>query len=669
MHHPGPPRFTSVGETVELAPRAPDPDGRYEWRLAQRPEGSEATLAEAPVVHLAPDVPGSYAAELDAPDGCHRLTIEVFPDERRPVEFSAPVSELPEGTERISVTGAFNDHRLGRDRPEREDEAYVLERRLPPGEYTYGFAPDDDLSRQFRTTTTVPGPGRPRLTIDAHLAGEDVVVVADAAGPPSSDADVRVEFYPDDRDPLSPEDIEVDGHAARIPREAVGDRVRIHAVPVAERYGVADCVDLRIEDGSLAVERPTAAPGWLADAVIYEVFVRSFAGERQGTTFAEVERRLPYLEWLGVDCLWLTPVLAGPERHGYHVTDLFETAADLGSRAEFESLVGEAHDRGIRVLFDLVINHLSREHPAYQLSAAGHPRYREWFVWEGGEAERYFDWESIPNLNFDSLAVREHLLSAIDEWAPLVDGFRCDVAWGVPHGFWKEVRERVRAHDAGFLLLDETIPNDPRYAENEFDLHYDTDLYYALCDVGRQYAPGTAILDAVDRRRERGFPDHAIFMTYVENHDERRYREACGRESLEAAVAATFTLPGVPMVYYGQERGVPEKRGPMRWEGDDALTEFHRRLIDLRGREQALREGTVERVPFEADSEEVVAFAREGERSLAVVLNFGHEEAAVDLAPAVEPRSLLDGATVGERDEGRTRLTVGSAVVCPIDKR
>ena len=665
MHHPGPPRFTSVGERVELAPRAPDPNGRYEWDLVESPRGSEVSLDDAPVVHLAPDVPGTYVAELDAPDGTHRLTIRAFPDERRSVRFSAPVSEFPEGTECVSVTGAFNDHLIGRDRPEIEEGEYVLETRLPPGEYTYGFAPDDDLSRQVRGTTTVPGPGPPRLTLDARVEDEGVAVVADAAGPPSSGTEVGVEFYGDDRDPLPEEEIEVDGHVARIPREAIDGRARIHAVPVADRYGVADCVDVRGEGDSITVERPNSVPEWLSEAVIYELFVRSFAGERQETTFSEVERRLPYLEWLGVDCLWLTPVLAGPTRHGYHITDLFATAADLGSRAEFESLVDAAHGRGIRVVFDLVINHTSRDHPFYQLSAAGHPRYRDWYVWEGGEAERYFDWESIPNLNFDSLSVREHLLRAIDEWAPLVDGFRCDVAWGVPHGFWKEVRERVRERDPEFLLLDETIPNDPSYAENEFDLHYDTDLYYALCDVGRQYAPATAILDAVERRRETGFPEHATFMTYVENHDETRYREACGREAFEAAVAATFALPGVPMVYYGGERGVPEKRGPMRWDGDDAICDLHRRLIDLRSREPVLREGSVERIAFETDSAEVVAFAREGERSVVVALNFGHEEAVIAVDPSVEPRSLLDGATVGEREDGRTRLSVGSVVVCP----
>jgi len=87
------------------------------------------------------------------------------------------------------------------------------------------------------------------------------------------------------------------------------------------------------------------------------VYVRAFAGETLPTTFHEIERRVPYLEHLGVDVLWLTPVLASPTEHGYHVTyhvtDYVRTAADLGSRAAFESLVDACHDVGIRVLFDL----------------------------------------------------------------------------------------------------------------------------------------------------------------------------------------------------------------------------------------------------------------------------------------------------------------------------
>jgi len=178
------------------------------------------------------------------------------------------------------------------------------------------------------------------------------------------------------------------------------------------------------------------------------VFVRSFAGDTLPTTFREIERRVPYIESLGVDTLWLTPVLASPTEHGYHVTDYYDTAADLGSREAFESLVAACHEAGIKVVFDLVINHTSRDHPVFQMHAAGVDAYADHYRRADGDfdvtdtdraelaagdmPEYYFNWRRIPNLNFDSPAVREWLLDVVDEWSAVVDGFRADVAWGVP---------------------------------------------------------------------------------------------------------------------------------------------------------------------------------------------------------------------------------------------
>ncbi|MFC6726199.1 alpha-amylase family glycosyl hydrolase, partial [Halobium palmae] len=323
-------------------------------------------------------------------------------------------------------------------------------------------------------------------------------------------------------DALARDDVTIDGDELRVASEALhrGDErepVRIHAVPVAERHGIADTLEIEVGGGrdsdtpDFAFRRPADPPGWVRDATIYQIFVRSFAGETVDTTFSEIERRVEYVESLGVDTVWLTPVLASPTDHGYHVTDLFDTAADLGTRDEFESMVERFHEAGVRVLFDLVINHTSRDHPAFQLHRAGVSAYADHYErvpseadatdvdWAGDDAPGvYFNWTQIPNVNYDSLAVRRWMLDVVDEWAPVVDGFRCDVAWGVPHGFWKEVRERVKARDADFLLLDETVPRDVAFRENEFDLHYDTDCYYALRDVGTGDAPASAVLDALD---------------------------------------------------------------------------------------------------------------------------------------------------------------------------
>jgi glycosidase len=253
------------------------------------------------------------------------------------------------------------------------------------------------------------------------------------------------------------------------------------------------------------------------------------------------------------------------------------------------------------------------------------------------------------------------MLAVVDEWADVVDGFRCDVAWGVPHGFWKEVAARV---PDDFLLLDETIPADPEYHESEFDVHYDTRLYHTLRDVGDGERPATAVFDALDRVASAGFPRSAVQMRYVENHDETRYRTDCGRSQLAAATAVTFTLPGAPMIYAGQERGVPGKRGRMRWhDGDDDLTRFHRACARLRRTFPDLGTGgddSVERVRLSPAPDHLVAFRRavggsgaeggaggEDTDALVVVCNFGDgPETTTVVDTTVGETDLLSGESV-----------------------
>ncbi|WP_137284863.1 alpha-amylase family glycosyl hydrolase [Halorussus salinisoli] len=711
MHEPGPPRFAHVGESVELAPRRPDADARqnadarqdadarFSWRVLDRPAESEAGVGDGAVVHLEPDAPGTYALELTAPDGTHRQTVRAFPDPRRTVQFGAPVSDLPlpaDEIETISLTGPFNEYTLGRDRMVRDGDSYVADFDLPPGDHEGICVVNDDFEHSHTVEVSVPGPGRPRVHLDGRVEGETLVVTAEAEAAPDG-GDPDVEFWLDDRDDLPESAVTENATELRVPVADLPDRARVHAVAVAERHSVADTLvvdgpsdaDRR---GDVTVSRPNDPPEWARHATVYQIFVRRFAGETVETTFEEIERRVAYLESLDVDCLWLTPVVESPTDHGYHVTNYFDTADDLGTRAEFESLVERLREAGIRVVFDLVINHTSRDHPAFQMHSAGVAEYADHYErvpaesdpddgdadetdaesgdtvvdtddvdWAGeGAPGYYFNWTRIPNVNYDSLAVRKWMLDVVDEWAPLVDGFRADVAWGVPHGFWKEVRDRVKTDDSEFFLLDETIPRDPQFHENEFDAHYDTALYGALRDIGRDEAPADALFDALDANHREGFPESSLLLRYVENHDETRYVTECDESALRAAAAATFTLPGTPMIYYGQERGVEEQRGEMKWyDGDADLTEFHRRLSRLRSERPVLRTGRVESVDWDGD-DRTVAYARDdGETRLVVVLNFGDDLREVAVGESVRETDLLTGESVAVGDA----VEVADAVV------
>ncbi|TQQ83873.1 alpha-amylase [Halonotius terrestris] len=620
---------------MQLAPAAPDPDAAYRWSLRDGPADSRVSVGDDAVIEVTPDVAGRYRFELDGPDGTATQTVRAFPNCNTAVELELPFEDVPDDVEEIdsvSVVGSFNDQLVGRDRPRRDTGRFVLDVELPPGEHHYGFCFNGDLGLQVHDSVTIPGPGRPRCGLETRIDSDDetdtLVVEADAAAAPDSeyaDSDLAVEFVVDERDALPDAAIETDDRTLRVPVADLPERTRIHAVAVGERHSVADTVDVRRDGTGVTARQPNEPPAWAESPTVYEIFVRSFAGETLSATFAEIERRIEYLESLAVDVLWLTPILASPTDHGYHITDYFSTADDLGSRAAFESLVDRCHEADIRVVFDLVINHTSRDHPAFQLHSADVAGYDDYYArvprerdgtgidWAGEDApEFYFNWERIPNLNYRSLDVRDWMLAVVDEWADVVDGFRCDIAWGVPHSFWKEVRERV---PEDFLMLDETIPRDPQFHEAEFQMHYDSTLHSTLREVGCGETPASTVFDALDDTRWQGFPDSAVHLRYVENHDETRYLDDCGEASLRAAAAATFTLPGAPMLYYGQERGMTSQRGPMKWhDGDSDLTEFHRSLAWLRRDQPVLRDGSVE--PLDLRVVEITKESETGEKAV-----------------------------------------------------
>jgi glycosidase len=524
--------------------------------------------------------------------------------------------------------------------------------------------------------------GRPRVTLQARLEGDDVAVTADVTPHPNDDRDpdgIDVEFLVDDRDRvrMDASAVTVDHHDLRVPLAALPDRFRVHAVAVADAYSVADAVEVRPADlrtdGGVAAEDATDTttgietrrlndpPEWATEVTLYEIYVRGFAAddEEAETTFDALRDRLDYLEALGVDCLWLTPVLQNDHApHGYNITDFHSIAEDLGTREDYERFVEAAHDHGMRVLFDLVLNHSARDHPYFE-DAYRNPdsEYYDWYEWQdSGEPGTYFEWEYIANFDHAALEVRRYLLDAVDMWADVADGFRCDMAWAVPTTFWQEVRERVKERDPEFLLLDETIPYIADFHELCFDMHFDTTLYFTLRQVGRGEMDADAVLDAIEQRAEVGFPDHAAFMLYIENHDETRYVVDCGDGAAFAAAGALFTLPGVPMLYGGQEMGQRGRRDPLAW--DHARDELHRhyeRLIETREELGALGYGgTFSRVDYESNSDSCVAFRRaSGDDAYVVVLNFGDLPATVELGVDVDPtdvvsgRSVLDGGDLG----------------------
>ena len=240
-------------------------------------------------------------------------------------------------------------------------------------------------------------------------------------------------------------------------------------------------------------------PNWFKKAVFYEIHLRGFNdGNDDGSgDFRGLADKLDYLQWLGVDCLWLLPFYPSPLRDGgYDIADFFTIHADYGTNDDFKYFVDQAHQRGMRVIADLVMNHTSSDHPWFQASRSdADGAYGDWYVWgdddaRWGEARIIFldtepsnwTWDPVrgqyywhrffshqPDLNYDNPEVQEQMLNVLRFWLDLgLDGFRLDAVpylyerdgtngENLPetHAFLKQVRAEVDARYTDRVLLAE----------------------------------------------------------------------------------------------------------------------------------------------------------------------------------------------------------------------
>jgi glycosidase len=356
--------------------------------------------------------------------------------------------------------------------------------------------------------------------------------------------------------------------------------------------------------------------------------VRSFQ-DSDGDSIGDLQgviERLDYLndgdsnsnQDLGIGAIWLMPVCQSPSYHGYDITDYFTIEEDYGTNEDFFELCRQAHRRGIRVIFDLVINHCSDRHPFFQ-DALGNPgsEYSEWFQFldsDHTEYEAFFGYKGMPEFNYDSRALRDWLLKMAKFWmdpdgdgdfSDGVDGYRLDVAKGPPHDWWKEFRREIKSMRPDFLLLGEVwddVETIYGYFDYEFDMQFDYPLYYAFLEVLR--GGDKVALRKVLKEEKIRFPIQAQLCRFLDNHDNDRILSALSDEIERNRLAALIllSLPGTPLIYYGQEIGMaginpPDEaiRRPMEWEqlrdqrkDPASLFNWYRRLIHLRTRHPAL---------------------------------------------------------------------------------
>jgi maltose alpha-D-glucosyltransferase/alpha-amylase len=397
-------------------------------------------------------------------------------------------------------------------------------------------------------------------------------------------------------------------------------------------------------------------PLWFKTAVFYEIHIRGFfdaSGDGSGD-FRGLTEKLDYLQWLGVDCIWLLPFYTSPLKDGgYDIADFTAVNADYGAVDDVKEFIDAAHARRIRVIADLVMNHTSSDHPWFQeaRSDPSSPK-RDWYVWSDSD-DRYPDariiftdtessnwtWDPVagqyfwhrffshqPDLNYDNPEVQDAMLDVLRFWLDLgLDGFRLDA---VPYLFERDGTDGENLPETHEYLkrvrreVDEMYPDRVLLAEaNQWPA--DVVEYFGAgdeCHMAFHFPVMPRMFMAV-RREEAApiyeilaqtpaIPDNCQWGLFLRNHDEltlemvtdeeRDYMYAeyakdprmklnlgirrrlaplldNGRDEIELMTAILFSLPGSPVLYYGDEIAMGDNvflgdrdgvRTPMQWTGD-----------------------------------------------------------------------------------------------------
>ncbi|HML39715.1 MAG TPA: maltose alpha-D-glucosyltransferase [Bellilinea sp.] len=305
---------------------------------------------------------------------------------------------------------------------------------------------------------------------------------------------------------------------------------------------------------------------WYKNAIFYEVYIRAFRdtnGDGHGDLPGVIEK-LDYLRELGVDCIWLQPLYLSPLRDdGYDIADYYKILPEYGTVEDFKNLIAAAHQRGMRVITDLVMNHTSDQHPWFQMARKDRTSpYRNYYVWSDTddrykdvriifldteksnwtwdeEAGQYF-WHRFfscqPDLNYDNPAVRDEMLNIIRYWLEMgIDGFRADAipylyeregtnGENLPetHAFLKEIRAFMNANYPDAILLGEANqwPEDVKeYFSAGDELHMN--FHFPL--MPRMYmALGKGDVTSLKWVFERTpeIPHNCQWCTFLRNHDE-----------------------------------------------------------------------------------------------------------------------------------------------------
>lgn len=419
---------------------------------------------------------------------------------------------------------------------------------------------------------------------------------------------------------------------------------------------------------NLREEEMFEVPEWAANKVVYQIFPSRYAASqpvdkelwyKAPITFTDnlhgdirgIIDHLDYIRDLGIDVIYLTPIFKSDSSHKYDTIDYYQIDPSFGTAEDLRELVQKAHQYGIKVVLDAVFNHTGRDFFAFKdiIENKEKSKYLDWYFIdkfpldnESGQAPNFkcFGYYSgMPKLNLKNPEVEKYVTDVACYWIKEcdIDGWRMDVGDEISHYFWKHFRRAVKAvkkdaliigeiwHYAGdFLEGDEwdTVMNYPFYL-NLIDLLADEKIGVSRFIQNLGYMKG--------RLNKKCYP---LMWNLIDSHDTARFLHLCNnKQKQHLAAAFQLLMPGMPMIYYGDELAMPGANDPdcrrgMYWDEeyrDNEMLEWYKRLIQVRRTHACIVEGELAETITRDEDGTIVLIRKNTEETVALIFNCSND--------------------------------------------
>ena len=416
---------------------------------------------------------------------------------------------------------------------------------------------------------------------------------------------------------------------------------------------------------NLREEEMFEVPDWAANKVVYQIFPSRFAASQPVDKklwykapitpmddlhgdFRGIIDHLDHIQDLGIDVIYMTPSFKSNSCHKYDTIDYYEIDPSFGTKEELKELVQKAHDRGMKVVMDAVFNHTGKEFFAFKdiLEKGEKSKYLDWYYID--ELPLKGKWGEIPNflcfgyyggmpkLNLKNPEVEKYITDIACYWIREcdIDGWRLDVGDEISHFFWKNFRKAVKAVKKDMLIIGEIWHYAGDFLEgDEWDTVMNYPFYLNLIDLladekisVSQFVQNLGYLKG--RLHKKCYP---LMWNLIDSHDTARFLHLCKDNKKKQHLAAAFQLllPGMPMIYYGDEYAMPGANDPdcrrgMYWDEeyqDKEMFEWYKRLLQVRKAHTCIVEGELAESITRDEDETIVLIRKNGEETIALIFN------------------------------------------------